>query len=197
MSRHAILAHSVAIVAVCLGASCSAPHDIGRNRSSTISGAKEPPLPLVKWDDLPIELKKASSPPYSGHFILRVARRFTRFGFGGVKAIWRSAERRPSGDPSTFLACHFAVSALQGKAYAEQRRKCLIQAGRNRADLIDTTRPGGTMNWIVAKIKGIMLVSGVLTCTMFYAAIAPQAALRSTFRNNAGGPADQAPAIVA
>lgn len=37
------------------------------------------------------------------------------------------------------------------------------------------------MNWIVAKFKWIMLVSGALTCTMFYAAIAPQAALRSTF----------------
>ena len=37
------------------------------------------------------------------------------------------------------------------------------------------------MNWIVAKIEWIMLVSGALTCTMLYAAIAPQAALRSTF----------------
>lgn len=37
------------------------------------------------------------------------------------------------------------------------------------------------MQWIVAKIKGIMLMSGVLTCTMIYAAIAPQAALQSTF----------------
>ena len=37
------------------------------------------------------------------------------------------------------------------------------------------------MNWIVAKIKWIMIGSGVLTCTMLYAAIAPQAALRSTF----------------
>jgi len=44
------------------------------------------------------------------------------------------------------------------------------------------------MNWIVAKIKGIMLVSGVLTCTMFYAAIAPQAALRSTFGDTLEGP---------
>ncbi len=37
------------------------------------------------------------------------------------------------------------------------------------------------MNWITAQIKWIMLVSGVLTCTLFYAAIAPQAALRSFF----------------
>ncbi|HKQ60207.1 MAG TPA: hypothetical protein VJS92_02910 [Candidatus Polarisedimenticolaceae bacterium] len=37
------------------------------------------------------------------------------------------------------------------------------------------------MSWIVGKIKGIMLVSGVLTCTMIYAAIAPAAAIRSTF----------------
>jgi hypothetical protein len=37
------------------------------------------------------------------------------------------------------------------------------------------------MNWIVAKIKWLMLVSGALTCTMLYAAIAPQAALRSNF----------------
>ena len=44
------------------------------------------------------------------------------------------------------------------------------------------------MNWIVAKIKWIMLVSGALTCTMFYAAIAPQAALHSTFGATLDGP---------
>ena len=37
------------------------------------------------------------------------------------------------------------------------------------------------MNWIADKIKWIMLVSGLLTCTLFYAAIAPQAALNSFF----------------
>lgn len=44
------------------------------------------------------------------------------------------------------------------------------------------------MNWIVGKIKWIMLVSGVLTCTMLYAAIAPQAALLSTFGETLDGP---------
>jgi hypothetical protein len=44
------------------------------------------------------------------------------------------------------------------------------------------------MHWIVAGIKGIMLVSGALTCTMVYAAIAPQAALRSTFGATLDGP---------
>ncbi len=43
------------------------------------------------------------------------------------------------------------------------------------------------MNWIVTKIKWIMLVSGVLTCTLFYAAISPQAALRSTFGDSLEG----------
>jgi len=47
---------------------------------------------------------------------------------------------------------------------------------------------GETMNWIVAKIKWIVLVSVALTCTMVYAAIAPQAALRSTF-DPGGSPA--------
>jgi hypothetical protein len=37
------------------------------------------------------------------------------------------------------------------------------------------------MRWIVRNMKWIMLLSGVLTCTMFYAAIAPKAALMSTF----------------
>ncbi|CAN1209612.1 DUF2127 domain-containing protein [Tumidithrix helvetica PCC 7403] len=37
------------------------------------------------------------------------------------------------------------------------------------------------MNWIAAKIKWIMLLSGAITCTMVYAAIAPQAALQSMF----------------
>jgi hypothetical protein len=44
------------------------------------------------------------------------------------------------------------------------------------------------MNFIVAKIKWIMLVSGVLTCTMIYAAVAPQAALRGTFGETLQGP---------
>lgn len=37
------------------------------------------------------------------------------------------------------------------------------------------------MKWIVSGIKWIMLISGVLTATMIYAAIAPEAALQSTF----------------
>ena len=44
------------------------------------------------------------------------------------------------------------------------------------------------MNWITAKIKWLMLVSGALTCTMFYATIAPQAALRSNFGETLEGP---------
>ena len=44
------------------------------------------------------------------------------------------------------------------------------------------------MQWIIARIKWIMLVSGVLTCTMLYAAIAPQAALRTTFGATLEGP---------
>jgi hypothetical protein len=37
------------------------------------------------------------------------------------------------------------------------------------------------MKWIVAHIKWTMLVSGILTTTMLYAAIAPNAALQSNF----------------
>jgi hypothetical protein len=44
------------------------------------------------------------------------------------------------------------------------------------------------MGWIVANIKWIMLVAGVLTCSMLYAAIAPQAALLSTFGVTLEGP---------
>ena len=44
------------------------------------------------------------------------------------------------------------------------------------------------MTVIVDKIKWIMLVAGVLTCTMIYAAVAPQAALRGTFGETLQGP---------
>ena len=37
-------------------------------------------------------------------------------------------------------------------------------------------------------IKWVMLVSGLLTCTMFYAALSPQAALRSAFGETLDGP---------
>ena len=44
------------------------------------------------------------------------------------------------------------------------------------------------MSLVAANFKWIMLLSGVLTCTMVYAAIAPQAALRSTFGETLEGP---------
>jgi hypothetical protein len=44
------------------------------------------------------------------------------------------------------------------------------------------------MHWIVGGMKWIMLVSGALTCTMLYATISPQAALRSTFGDTLQGP---------
>lgn len=44
------------------------------------------------------------------------------------------------------------------------------------------------MPWIVGNIHRIMFVSGVLTLTMVYAAIAPEAALRSTFGESVSGP---------
>jgi hypothetical protein len=42
------------------------------------------------------------------------------------------------------------------------------------------------MNWIVANVRWILILCGVLTSTMFYAAIAPEAALQSTFGIIAG-----------
>ena len=44
------------------------------------------------------------------------------------------------------------------------------------------------MQWIVMSMKWIMLVSGALTCTMLYAAIAPQAALQGTFGETLDAP---------
>jgi hypothetical protein len=44
------------------------------------------------------------------------------------------------------------------------------------------------MGWLVGSIRWIMFVSGALTCTMLYAAIAPQAALKSHFGESLEGP---------
>jgi hypothetical protein len=44
------------------------------------------------------------------------------------------------------------------------------------------------MSWIVAHISLLMTVSGVLTLTMIYAAIAPEAALQSNFGDTLTGP---------
>ena len=44
------------------------------------------------------------------------------------------------------------------------------------------------MNLIIANMKWIMIVSGLLTCTMLFAAIAPQAALNSIFGSSLEGP---------
>ena len=126
MARHSILTHSVAFLAVCLGASCTTP----TTPQGTIPAAKEPPPPLVKWDDLPIELKKASVPPYSA--ISYCAVRASSQG-SDAEAVKADLAACLSADllatQGTFLLCHLAASGLQGKAYAEQRRKCLIQSG--------------------------------------------------------------------
>ena len=46
------------------------------------------------------------------------------------------------------------------------------------------------MKWIVTNIKWIMLVAGILTASMFYTALAPNASLLHSFHRNleAGGP---------
>ena len=44
------------------------------------------------------------------------------------------------------------------------------------------------MNWIARNIHGVMRLSGVLTLTMLYAVVAPEAALRSTFGESLVGP---------
>jgi hypothetical protein len=44
------------------------------------------------------------------------------------------------------------------------------------------------MSFVAGNIKWIMLMSGALTCTMVYAVVAPQAALRSTFGETLEGP---------
>ena len=44
------------------------------------------------------------------------------------------------------------------------------------------------MPWLARQMKWLMCVSGALTCTMLYAAIAPQAALRSNFGTTLEGP---------
>jgi hypothetical protein len=44
------------------------------------------------------------------------------------------------------------------------------------------------MKLIRRSIKWVMLIAGLLTCTMFYAAIDPQAALRSNFGEGLEGP---------
>ena len=47
------------------------------------------------------------------------------------------------------------------------------------------------MNLLRRSIKWMMLVSGALTCTMFYAAVAPEAAVRSSFGQSIDGPVAQ------
>jgi len=60
--------------------------------------------------------------------------------------------------------------------------------GRAQLSGVWVAGQGGVVNWIATRIKWIMLVSGALTSTMIYAAVAPQAALRSTFGDTLEGP---------
>src|SRR5712691_10039989 len=113
MARRTILAHSVAFLAACLGASCTTP-----------TTTQEPPLTLVKWDDLPIELKKMSVPPYSAISYCAVRASAHGSDAEGVMAelaVCLSADLLAT--HGTFLVCHLAASSLQGKAYAELRKK--------------------------------------------------------------------------
>lgn len=122
MARHAILAYSVAFLAVCFGASCTP--------LETIPEAEEPPLTLVKWDDLPLELKKMSVPPYSAISYCAVHASAQGSDADAVKAdLAECLSADLLATPGTFVVCHLAANNLQGKAYAERRRKCLIQSG--------------------------------------------------------------------
>ena len=47
------------------------------------------------------------------------------------------------------------------------------------------------MRWIAGSIKWIMLISGVLTCTMIYPVISPQQSLVSMFGETLEGPLSQ------
>ena len=47
------------------------------------------------------------------------------------------------------------------------------------------------MSLLRRSIKWVMLLSGALTCTMFYAAVAPEASLRSSFGQSMDGPVAQ------
>ena len=47
------------------------------------------------------------------------------------------------------------------------------------------------MAWIIGNIHRLMIVSGALTMTMIYAAITPDAAMRSTFGEGVVGPAEE------
>ena len=44
------------------------------------------------------------------------------------------------------------------------------------------------MPWLETQIRWIMILSGALTCTMLYAAVAPEAALTSNFGSSLTGP---------
>src|SRR5258708_35354468 len=122
--RHEILAHSVAFLAVCIGASCTTPQGTG----SATSSAQEPPPPvLVKWDDLPIELKKASVPPYSAISYCAVRASSQCSDAEAVKpdlAACLSAHLLTT--HATFLLCHLRASRLQRNANAEPRQNSVI-----------------------------------------------------------------------
>jgi hypothetical protein len=92
--------------------------------------AKEPPQPLVKWDNLSVEQKKVSVPPYSA--IAYCASRASSQGSDSAAVKADLAECLSTdllATQGSFLGCHFSASGLEGKAYVEQRRKCLIQSG--------------------------------------------------------------------
>jgi len=123
MARHAILAYSVALLAACLCASCITPEP-------EPEASPEPPLTLVRWDDLPLELKKLSVPPYSAISYCAVRASSQGTDADAVKAdLAECLSADLLATQGTFVVCHLAASNLQGKAYAEQRRKCLIQSG--------------------------------------------------------------------
>ncbi len=128
MTKHTILAHSIALLAVCLGASCAAL--TSSQGTGSTSSPVEPPLRLVKWDDLSNELKKMSVPPYSA--ISYCATRASLQG-SDSEAVKADLAECLSADllatQGTFVSCHLAANGLEGKAYVEQRRKCLIQNG--------------------------------------------------------------------
>ena len=75
----------------------------------------------------------------------------------------------------------------QGRATSSP---CVI-VGHIRARARGPDKTTAQMTVIVAHIRWIMIVAGLLTSTMIYAAIAPEAALTSTFGETLNGPLAQ------
>lgn len=101
------------------------------------------------------------------------------------------ARQRQATRPGLAVRGTFSPARAWRPAVVARLARTLGIGGAPSSAIAISTEIGNAMEILHRFMKWVMLVSGLLTCTMFYAAVAPEEFLRSNFGQSIEGPVAQ------